>query len=258
MQYNISVQKFEGPLDLLLHLIESAEIDIMDIFVSEITSQYIEYVNGMDMVDMDTASEFLTMAARLLYIKSRSLLPKPPKEQDLEEEEDPEQVLIRQLREYKAFKEASEVMKEQLCDAQKSRTKLPEEFILPTQETLFTGGTSDEIFKAFERILKRIDESDYEKKKATHEVSADLYTVRNCMKDVREALAEKDTLRFEELFDGMHVKMRVIVTFMALLEMIMRGEVIIKQSAPYEPIWISKNELSENDDAASYMDEELS
>ena len=89
--YRVSLERFEGPLDLLLHLIQQAEIDIKDIFVSEITSQYLTYMRELDTLDMDTASEFLTMAATLLYIKSRQLLPRPPKETPEEEaEEDPE------------------------------------------------------------------------------------------------------------------------------------------------------------------------
>ena len=96
MSYEVKLSRFEGPLDLLLHLIEQAEVDIKDIFISEITSQYLEYMSQIDELDMDTASEFLTMAATLVYIKSRSLLPRPPKE-NTEEEEDPAEALIRQL-----------------------------------------------------------------------------------------------------------------------------------------------------------------
>jgi segregation and condensation protein A len=82
MAYEVHLKQFEGPLDLLLHLIEQAEVDIKDIFISEITSQYLAYMRGLDELDMDTASEFIAMAANIVYIKSRSLLPKPPKEDD--------------------------------------------------------------------------------------------------------------------------------------------------------------------------------
>lgn len=252
--YSVSIEKYEGPLDLLLSLIEKAEIDIRDIFISEITSQYIDYVNAMQIQDMDLASEFIAMAARLLYIKSRSLLPKPPKEQE-EEEEDPEEALIRQLKEYKAFRDASEVMRQYFADAEHTRAKLPEEFILPEQETVFKGGTAKDLFKAFEKVLKRFSEEEPEHIES-QSVRADEYTVRGCMKNIRDVLTETDNVRFESLFRGNTSKMQVIVTFMALLEMIMRGEIALSQSAPYEPIWISRNVLSENDDDASYMDEE--
>ena len=108
MAYEVNLKEFQGPLDLLLHLIEQAEVDIKDIFISEITAQYLEYMGQIDTLDMDTASEFITMAATLVYIKSRSLLPKPPKENT--EEEDPADALIRQLREYRAAKETGERM----------------------------------------------------------------------------------------------------------------------------------------------------
>lgn len=251
MQYNVSVQKFEGPLDLLLHLIERAEIDIRDIFISEITSQYIEYVNSMEDMDMDMSSEFLTMAARLLYIKSRSLLPKPPRESDEAEEEDPELALIRQLQEYKAIKAASEAMSSILDEANLTHTKLPEEFMLPAHDTIFKGGTPNELFSAFEQILKRLDDEQSENKTEEHRVNADAYTVRGCMNDIRNAFSQNNTVMFEELFHGMYVKMRVIVTFMALLEMVMRGEIRLEQTEPYAPIWITKNEFSE-EEALSY------
>ena len=110
MAYEVHLKEFDGPLDLLLHLIEQAKVDIKDIFISEITNQYLSLMEELDELDMDTASEFLTMAATLVYIKSRSLLPKPPKE--AEEEEDPEEALVRQLKEYKLFKQAGEKLNE--------------------------------------------------------------------------------------------------------------------------------------------------
>ncbi len=103
MAYVVSLKQFEGPLDLLLHLITRAKVDIKDIFVSEITEQYLASLDGIDELDMDSASEFLQMAATLVEIKSRALLPKPPEPED-PEEESPEEALIRQLEEYKKFK----------------------------------------------------------------------------------------------------------------------------------------------------------
>ena len=131
MAYEVNLKEFQGPLDLLLHLIEQAEVDIKDIFISEITAQYLEYMGQIDTLDMDTASEFLTMAATLVYIKSRSLLPKPPKENT--EEEDPADALIRQLREYRAAKETGEKLRSLLDGARGIYAKLPEEFALPPQ-----------------------------------------------------------------------------------------------------------------------------
>ena len=132
MAYEVHLKEFDGPLDLLLHLIEQAKVDIKDIFISEITNQYLSLMEELDELDMDTASEFLTMAATLVYIKSRSLLPKPPKE--AEEEEDPEETLVRQLKEYKLFKQAGEKLNELSAGMRGVFSRLPEEFALPPQE----------------------------------------------------------------------------------------------------------------------------
>ena len=123
MAYAFKLESFEGPLDLLLHLIAKAQVDIKDIFVSEITDQYLAYLEQMEQLDMEQASEFLTMAATLLNIKSRSLLPKP----ETPEEDDPEALLILQLEEYKKIKQASLVLQEMEKSAAKSYFKLPEE-----------------------------------------------------------------------------------------------------------------------------------
>ena len=106
MTYEVHLDRFDGPLDLLLHLIEQAKVDIKDVFLSGITNEYLLLMRELDELDMDTASEFLSVAATLVYIKSRSLLPRPPREAD--GEEDPEEALVRQLRDYKRFKEAGE------------------------------------------------------------------------------------------------------------------------------------------------------
>lgn len=130
--YYVSLKQFEGPLDLLLHLITRAKVDIKDIFVSEITEQYLASMGSVDELDMDTASEFLTMAATLLEIKSRALLPRPPEPAE-DGEETPEQTLIRRLEEYKLYKESAGRMKEFEQAAMQVFSKLPEEYPLPPQ-----------------------------------------------------------------------------------------------------------------------------
>ena len=138
--YYVSLKQFEGPLDLLLHLITRAKVDIKDIFVSEITEQYLASMGSVDELDMDTASEFLTMAATLLEIKSRALLPRPPEPAE-DGEETPEQTLIRRLEEYKLYKESAGRMKEFEQAAMQVFSKLPEEYPLPPQETELVGLT---------------------------------------------------------------------------------------------------------------------
>ncbi|MGI6150759.1 MAG: segregation and condensation protein A, partial [Christensenellales bacterium] len=144
--YTVSLARFEGPLDLLLHLIEKAEVDIKDIFVSEITSQYLEYMKGLDELEPDAASEFVAMAATLLLIKSRTLLPKP--EPVMQEEEDPETVLLRQIREYKLFKEASEELSALKADADRLFFRLPEEFPQQPPRVDLDGVSADALYEA--------------------------------------------------------------------------------------------------------------
>lgn len=251
MPYTVQLQQFEGPLDLLLHLIEEAEVDVKDIFVSEITAQYLSYMNQLDELDMDTASEFLTMAATLLYIKSRQLLPRPPKED--EAEEDPETLLIRQLRDYKAFKEASEQLKSLFDAAKDSCTRLPEDIPLPPKEIALDGASMDGLFAAFLEMLSRRKEEP-EVIRAQH-VNPDRFTVRSQTASIRAVLLEKHAVSFEELFSDEAGRTEIITTFMALLEMITRGEILLKQKAPFAPIRISADKLLLDDDDYEYMDE---
>ena len=126
MAYVVQLKDFEGPLDLLLHLISRAKVNIRDIFVSEITEQYLQSIEDLSGLDMDAASEFLQMAATLLEIKSRALLPKPPKTED---EEDPQEVLMRRLEEYKRIKEAGKTLRIYEAEAQEMVTRLPLEMV---------------------------------------------------------------------------------------------------------------------------------
>lgn len=253
MTYQVHLQQFDGPLDLLLHLIEQAEVDIKDIFISEITAQYLAYMDELDKLDMDTASEFLNMAATLVYIKSRSLLPKPPKD-DLEEE-DPEVALIRQLREYKAFKEAGAQLELLFQRAYGMFSKLPEEFILPPQEIMLDETSIDCLFNAF---LVALNKERFATENLTHihEVSADRFTVRMQLVKIRGALKEQESITFDSLFDAASTKMEMIVTFMALLDMIARNEITLKQNQPYSPITITAHRLIDYDEDIEYMDEQ--
>lgn len=249
--YEVHLSQFDGPLDLLLHLIEKAEVDIKDIFISEITSQYIEYMSNIEELDLDTASEFLTMAATLLYIKSRQLLPRPPKEET--EEEDPELLLIRQLREYKAFKQASEELRALYESAQGAFTRLPEELMLGPQEVNLSGATLEQLYEAFFTLLHT--EREEAPVNPLHRVRQDAYTVRSQLAMIRGMLREKQELRFEELFPHGAGKMELIATFMALLEMITRQEIELHQSKPFAPISFQMRALIEDDEDTDYMDE---
>lgn len=250
-EYRVSLSQFEGPLDLLLHLIEKAEVNIEDIFVSEITAQYLAMMDDLSELDMDRASSFLTVAAQLLLIKSRSLLPRPPVVE--EDEEDPEQQLIRQLREYKAFKTASEQLHERFEEAKKAYTRLPEDVVLPPQKVDIGNATIDNLYAAFLSILNREEEQE-EKRDMTQRVRPDSFTVRDRVEHLRNKLKD-GRVRFDTLFTYDSTRMERIVTFMALLELLARGEVHITQGATFAPIYIRAKHLTENDREAVYMDE---
>ena len=251
MPYQVHIQQFEGPLDLLLHLIESAEVDIKDVFVSEITQEYLRYMDELEGLDMDTASEFLAMAATLVYIKSRQLLPRPPKEQP--EEEDPEALLIRQLYEYKAFKKAGEELQRLNEALQGVYTRLPEDVPLPPQEITLSGATMQELYQSFFTLLHT--QPDVQPVNPLHQVRQDAYTVRMQIAKIRRLFAQREELAFEELFGAHPERMEIIVTFMALLEMIGHGEIHLRQPAPFAPIRLRVRSLAEEDDDTDYMDE---
>lgn len=251
MDYRIHLKQFDGPLDLLLHLIEKAEVDIKDIFVSEITSMFLEYLKELDELDMEQASEFLSVAATLVYMKSRSLFPPVSKEED--EDEDSGALLVKQLQEYKAFKQASAMMRELAHEAHAMRTKLPEEFPLPPREIILRNTSVRALFEAMLSALNRKEEVDI--KEPVHEVNADRFTIRSCTRKIRNALnLNGGESTFESLIVGVG-RMEIIVTFMAILEMILGGEIRLVQNGYCGSIRIYAVKLIANDDRLNYMDE---
>ena len=252
MDYRVHIKQFDGPLDLLLHLVEKAELDIRDIFVSEITAEFLGYMDQLDELDLDQASEFLTVAATLVYAKSRSLFPPEPKAE--EEEEDPAEQLIRRLREYKAFKEASETMRGLREQAALMRTKAPEEFPLPPKEIILKNTTAQRLFEAMLAALERVDAG--EKKPLVHSVKKDVYTIRTCTRRIRDRLTlSGGRTDFKTLIEGAE-RMEIIVTFMSLLEMMSAGEIRAEQKKHFGDISIIAVKLIKNDDDINYTDEQ--
>ena len=250
--YHVHIKQFEGPLDLLLYLIEKAEVDIREVFVSEITSEFLSYLSELDELDMEQASSFVSVAATLVYMKSRSLMPKPKRE-DEEEEEDPGEALIRQLREYKAFKEASRGLRELSEEAELMHVRLPMEFPLPPREIILKDTTVEGLYRALLTALKRLPEDEADK--PVRSVEADKYTIRGCSGAVRSGLkAHGGKLMFLEFVEGKG-KMEIIVTFMALLEMLRRGEIRLSQKKGFGDIAILEAELISDDEHISYDDE---
>ena len=233
MAYVVSLKQYDGPLDLLLTLISRAKVDITEIFVSQITEQYLESMAGVDDLDMDSASEFLQMAATLLEIKSRALLPIPPRE--LDDEETPEQALIRQLTEYKAFKALSQQMKALETEAKALMTKLPEEYPLPPPVFELTGMTMDGLTRAFARVLRRLETRDEATEPVRRVIRRDNYTVQGSMVRIQSRLRKGET-HFSDMFDDIPDKSEVISVFLALLELLRLGRVKATQKGIYSDI----------------------
>lgn len=237
MPYIVSLKQFDGPLDLLLTLISNAKVDIHDIFVSEITEQYLESMKLVDELDMDSASEFLQMASTLLEIKSRAMLPKPPKPEE-EGELSPEEALIKQLEEYRQFKEVSQRMHQLEEEARALMTKLPEEYPLPPPNIEITGLTLERLFKAYQRVLARAERVEAAEKMASREIRRDAFTVSDCMARISRRL-RKGAFNFSELFEDRFTRQEVVTMFMALLELIKLNRVHVSQDAAYEEIRLS-------------------
>ncbi|MBO4563230.1 MAG: segregation/condensation protein A [Clostridia bacterium] len=250
--YHVHIKQFDGPLDLLLYLIEKAEVDIREVFISEITSEFLSYLSELDELDMDQASAFVSVAATLVYMKSRSLMPKPRRE-DEEEEEDPGEALIRQLREYKAFKEASQGLRGLMGEAAMMRGRLPMEYPLPPQEIILKDTTVEGLYHALLVALNRLPKD--VSQEPVRSVEADRYTIRACTGSLRKRLkSEGGKVMFLKYVEDM-CKLEIIVTFMAMLEMMRRGEIRLKQDKGFGDIAIIEAELIMDDENISYDDE---
>lgn len=254
MAYVVELKQYEytGPLDLLLDMISHAKINIREIFVSEITEQYLEAMKQIDDLDMDSASEFLQMAATLVEIKSRALLPKPPEPED-PEEESPEEALIRQLEEYKKFKEISREMKQLEDEAREYITKLPEEYPLPPPTIELTGLTLAGLAKAFARVLKRLEEqaeNEQFENFSRREVRREVFTVGQCMARIKKRV-KNGPVSFFSLFEDAPAKEEVITVFLALLELLKLSQVKATQKDEYEDIIIEKADPPETTGGSS-------
>ena len=227
---NFQFKDFDGPLDLLLQMITKEQVDIKDIFVSRITDQYIDYVHHMQFIDMEDATDFLVMAATLLEIKSRSMLPRPP--QIEEGETDPEEELIRRLEEYKRFRETAGALKEFEAAAAGLFSKLPDEFPLPPQETELVGLDMEGLMAALQRVMLRKPEADTAAEVnhyAARDIHRDEHNVQDCMLSLLKKLRNARTIRFEEAFSESPTREEVVTMFMALLELLRLGEMHMKQ-----------------------------
>lgn len=233
--YKFKLNQFEGPLDLLLHLIKLTKIDIRDIFLSDITEQYLEMMKNIDDVDIEKASEFINMSATLLEIKSRHLLPVETEET---EEEDPEQRLIRQIEEYKIFKEQGEVLSK-IEDVSRFY-KAPDNSVGEFKYELPDKLSSDALIQAFTALMQKMTikaEVIQEKK-----IVKDRFTVAQKISQIKDMLLTKKEFKFNDMFEENYSKSEVINTFLALLELLKRQYITVKQNGLFDEIDIVRND----------------
>lgn len=242
--YKVQVEAFEGPLDLLLHLIKKNEVDIYDIPIAAVTRQYLEYLELMKELNLDVAGDFLVMASTLLQIKSRLLLPvQVDEEGGEEEEEDPRAELVRRLIEYQKYKEAAqqlEVLPLLGRDAFVRSGDLPE-----LKEQQLADDVPDvelfELVEAFRRVLASLPVQTF------HEVGSEQITIADRINDILSLLQERDSVAFEELFSEGTTRDYLIATFLAVLEICKLKMVKLTQASSFGTIWITRAVLDAAD-----------
>lgn len=249
MAVSVHLKQFDGPLDLLLTLVGKAKIDLQEIFVSDITEQYVAIVRSAEDFDMDEASKFIAMAALLVEIKSRHLLPKPPKP----EEEDPEQALIARLVAYKQFKESAQNMADFEKSARQVFGKLPEEYPLPPPTFELEGMTLQALWEALLRVQSRVPAEPREMDFRLRDIKRDSYTVEGCIEAIESRLVLGRPIGFETLFSETPDKEEVVTLFMALLEILKLGKAHVRQDAVFDTIVLvpgrKETDAGENDGA---------
>lgn len=232
MTANVQLEFFEGPLDLLLHLIKKSEVSITDIPIAAITEQYLATLELMETLSLDVAGEFLVMAATLIHIKSRMLL--PPDESDVEEDEegDPRGELVRRLLEYQRFKEAAgELERRDILkrDVFVRSPEAPEE----TETVGFESVSLFDLISALRTVLDRLP------KDSAHQIVLETFSVREKMSQLLEDLHRRGKIVFQDLFQGAASRLEVVVTFLAMLELVKIRAVKIWQEEPAGPIVIA-------------------
>ncbi|MFZ4116773.1 MAG: segregation and condensation protein A [Chthoniobacterales bacterium] len=239
--YKVNLDIFEGPLDLLLYLIKKEEVDIYEVSLEQITKQYLEYLEAFEVLNIEIAGEFVVMAATLLYIKSRTLLPQSQQmpEEDVEED-DPRWELIRQLIEYKKFKEAALHLRDQEeyqatifsrppTSLENAATSLTQDPLLLSEVSIF------DLINAFQKALDRLAEEE-----PFNEIYEETYTVADRIQHLIRLLDGGVALTFEELLSSTVTRSELVVTFLAMLELIRMKYLTVRQEDHCDTIWMEK------------------
>jgi len=231
-EYKVRLEIFEGPLDLLLYLIKRDEIDIYDISLERITRQYLEYLQAFKELNIEFAGEFVVMAANLIYLKSRSLLPvdqQPPEEEV--DEDDPRWDLIRQLIEYKKFKEAAMQLQTRELEQERIFARVGGG-MAPETATFHLGEVGIfQLINAFQNVIKRL-----EAREDLQEIIGENFTVSDKIERILQTLADGKAIKFSELFARMASRIEIVVTFLALLELIRLKQVRAIQPNEFDEI----------------------
>lgn len=233
MTYQVRLDSFEGPLDLLLYLIRKSNIDIYDIPIAEITAQYLDYIDIMEKLNLDVAGEFLVMSSTLIYIKSEMLLPRP--EVEGVEEEDPRDELVRKLLEYEKIKEVSKALREKETVQREVFTRNRIAF---TEEDHIVDASLFDLLDAFKKMISRAEES-------FKEVIQEEIKVEDRIKYILDVLEEREWVEFSALFAKLNMSRQlIIVSFIALLELIKQNKVYARQSRPFKEIRLYKIKIA--------------
>jgi segregation and condensation protein A len=229
MSYHVRLTHFEGPLDLLMHLIRRDKIDVQDIPISHITREYLSYIEIMQELRLEVAGEFFVMAATLMRIKAQMLLPRRPEEED---DEDPREELVRNLLEYRKFKEAANHFAEKEDDRRKFFTRPAARPPEGEQEPSLMEVSIFDLVDAFKKVMDDL------KKQISYRIEKESHTVEEKIDHIRGKVNTSSEVLFTELFSGNTDRLEIIVTFLAILEMVKLGELSARQMTDGGDVWL--------------------
>lgn len=235
MNYSIKINEFEGPLDLLLHLIKEKNKDIQDISIEEITKQYMDYLNSMQELNIEIASSYLVMASELMLIKSNSLIPNNKTETDSKDEEEPnKEELIKRLIEYKKYKELTKNFKTLEINRKQIYIKSPSKIETNNKEKVINQDkTINDLLDAFKILLERKDKE----KPLNTKITNKEYSIKKRKSDIKNILIKKKKAEFKDLFDKYN-KSYIIVTFLSILELAKENTINLIQEENFQNIYI--------------------
>jgi segregation and condensation protein A len=237
LPYQIQLERYEGPLDLLLDLIRKQQINIHDIPIASITGQYLEYLRRLDRLDIDISADFLYMAATLIYIKSKMLLPAEPTLPGQDSAEDPREELVHRLLEHEQFKSAAQMLHE--------RQQIEDHVWSKPDLSLYEGSQAErdvavslfDLVKVFQQVLDR------KRERKDFELQRDEFTVGVMMRQLRGRLAETGSVRLVEFFEGCPTRSAMIAAFLAVLELVRLGAVLVVQEETFDEILLRKHKM---------------